>query len=458
MSPFRLAALLCVPAILGGCASTSVFSPYPGQAAQYRAALDAGSPDAAIAHIGHKTTSADATLYLMEKGRVAQLAHQTDVSRDAFDQAITRLQAQDDRATISASRYAASGASLLTNDNARPYDGRTYERVFVHQYQALNYLASGDEQGALVEVRRANQVQVDALHAKENQVDSARQEAESKGFDANRYNGYFSSMDVAAGRVKSGFQNAATFYLSGLIYEATGAVNDAFIDYRKALELVPDNPYLQRDVVRTGQKTGLDEIRTLARALGPVQIAPHKDEGELVVYLEEGYVPSKVPVSIPIWTSKTVNNVSFPVYKDATPPHLLTVQVDGQSLPAALLVDTRALAVRSLKDEVPAMLARSFIRLLTRQTVQRQAREADSTGLFGLFTTVYSLVAEQPDLRSWLTLPGSGQVVRIPLTAGVHQMSLPGMTPQDVAIKAGRPTLVHLVVVPGKTYSQTYAL
>ena len=271
-------------------------------------------------------------LLVTSQEQVAQLAQHPDVSRAAFDEAITRLQAQDDRATVSASRYAASGASLLTNDNARPYDGRTYERVFVHQYQALNYLAAGDEQGALVEVRRANQVQVDALHAKENQVDSARQEAESKGFDANRYNGYFNSMDLAAGRVKSGFQNAATFYLSGLIYEATGAVNDAFIDYRKALELVPDNPYLQRDVVRTGQKTGLDEIRTLARALGPVQVAPHKDEGELVIYLEEGYVPSKVPVSIPIWTSKTVNNVSFPAYNDSTPPRLLTVQVDGQSL------------------------------------------------------------------------------------------------------------------------------
>ena len=148
MSLFRLAALLCIPAVLGGCASTSVFSPYPGQAAQYRAALDAGSPDAAIAHIGGKTRSADATLYLMEKGRVAQLAQQPDTSRAAFDEAIARLQAQDDRATVSASRYAASGASLLTNDNARPYDGRTYERVFVHQYQALNYLAAGDRTAA----------------------------------------------------------------------------------------------------------------------------------------------------------------------------------------------------------------------------------------------------------------------------------------------------------------------
>lgn len=458
MSLTRLATLLCLPLLLGGCATSSVFSPYPGQAAALRAALDAGTPEAAVARIGGKTTSADATLYLMEKGRIEQLAAQADTSRQDFEAALGRYAEQDNKAVVSASSYAASGASLLTNDNARPYQGRTYERVFLHQYQALNFLAAGDAQGALVEVRRANQVQVDALRDKEGKVDKARAEAEGKGFDASRYDNYFSGMDLAAGRVKSGFQNAATFYLSGLIYEATGSVNDAFIDYRKALELVPDNVYLQRDVVRTGLKTGLDDIKTLARAIGPVQVAPKKGEGELVIYLEEGYVPEKTPVSIPIWTTRTLSNVSFPVYREAMAPPLLTVQVDGQQLPAALLVDTRALAVRSLKDEVPAMLARAFIRLLTRQEMQRQAQKADTTGLLGLATTIYGLVAEQPDLRSWLTLPGSGQVVRLPLVAGEHQVSLPGLLPQVVTVTPGRPTLLHLVVLPGKTYSRVYPL
>lgn len=455
----RLAALACLPVLLGGCAATSVFSPYPGQAAQYRAALDTGTPEAALTRIGAKTGSADATLYLMEKARIEQLAQQPDASRQSFDAVIGRFREQDERALISASSYAASGASLLTNDNARPYQGNTYERVFVHQYQALNYLAAGDLPGALVEVRRANQVQVDALRDKEGKVDKARARAEGQGFDAGRYDGYFSAMDLAAGRVKNGFQNAATFYLSALIYEASGNSNDAYIDYRKALELVPDNAYLQRDVVRTGLRTGLDDVKALARTLGGAQVAPKKGEGELVVYLEEGYVPQKVPVSIPIWTTRTLNNVSFPLYQDAGPPLPLTVQVDGQMLTAGMLVDTRALAVRALKDEVPAMLARTFLRLVTRQEMQRQVQKNDATGgLLSLATTMYSLVAEQPDLRSWLTLPGSGQVLRLPLAAGEHQVSLPGMAPATVTVREGRPTLLHLVVLPGKTYSRVYPL
>lgn len=451
-------ALLGLSALLAGCASTSVFMPYPAQAAAYRAALTAGAPAAAVDRIGRKTASADATLYLLEKARVEQLAGQAAASQQDFQAALIRLQQQEERAMISASAYAASGASLLTNDNARPYEGRPYERVFLHQYQAFNYLAAGDLPGALVEVRRANQVQVEALHANEARVDKAQREAEGRGFDLSAYERFFSPMDLAAGRVKTGFQNAATFYLSGLLYEASGSLNDAYIDYRKALELVPDNPYLQKDVVRTGLAAGLDDARRLARQLGPVQVAPRKDEGELVVYVEEGFVPIKQPLSIPIWTATTVNNITFPFYADAPPPQWLTLQVDGAEKETALLVDTRALAVRSLKDEVPALLARAFLRLITRQEMQRQARKNDSTGLLGLATTIYSLVAEQPDLRSWLTLPGSGQVLRLPLPAGEHTLSRPGMAPLRVTIRAGRPTLVHLVVLPGSTYSRIYPL
>lgn len=463
MSNYSAMRLLCctallLPLLLGGCAATSVFAPYPSQAGAYRAALEAGAPEAAVAGVDRKTDSADATLYLLEKGRLAQLAGDHAASRQAFDAAISRFVQQDERAVISASSYAASGLSLLTNENARPYTGRIYERVFLHQYQALNYLASGDMQGALVEVRRANQVQVDALQRKEDSVDKARADAERQGLDVGQYESFFSAMDLAAGRVKTGFQNAATFYLSGLIYEASGHLNDAYIDYRKALELAPDNVYVQRDVLRTGLQSGMDEVKTLAAPLGNTPLAPGAGEGELVVYVEEGYVPPKEPISIPIWTASTLNNVSFPVYRDTPAPAPLALQLDGETLSAGLLVDTRALAVRSLKDELPALLARTFLRLLTRQEMQRHAQRNDSSGLLGFATTVYSLVTEQPDLRSWLTLPGSGQILRRPLAAGPHRVSFPNGESLAVEIRSGRPTLLHLVVLPGKTYSRLYAL
>lgn len=46
-------------------------------------------------------------------------------------------------------------ASLLVNDNARPYRGRPYEILWLRVFQAFNYLALGDPDGARVEMRQA---------------------------------------------------------------------------------------------------------------------------------------------------------------------------------------------------------------------------------------------------------------------------------------------------------------
>lgn len=466
----RFLPLILVVALLTGCAGSSVFVPYPGTAQTYRQALDTGKPENAVKAIGSKTQSADGMLYLLERGRIQQLEGHADASKKDFEAVITRFQAQDDRATISASALAASGASLYSNDNARPYEGRTYERVFVHQYQALNYLALGDAQGALVEVRRANQVQVEALARKANAVDDAREQAERKGMNTGDYERFFSDMDLAAGRVKSSFQNAATFYLSGLIYEATGQFNDAYIDYRKALEITPGNTYLQKDVVRTGLKSGMDDAKKLAQQLklpatppAPTQDpAQNPAQGELVIYLEEGLVPAKQPVSIPIFTGRTSNYVSFPVYKTVPAPQPVTLTIDGTAQQSALLTDTRALAVRTLKDEAWDLVAHSFLRLVAKQDLQRNAlrnsQKSDEALVLGIATLLFTVVTDQADLRSWLTLPGSAQVLRLSLAAGEHQVALPGRPPMTVQVRADRPTLLHLTVLPGSIYSRVYPL
>ncbi len=59
--------------------------------------------------------------------------------------------------------------------------------------------------------------------------------------------------------MKHSFQNAATFYLSGVVWEMLGERNDAYIDYKKALEIFPDNLFLQADVMRLGKRLGMRE-------------------------------------------------------------------------------------------------------------------------------------------------------------------------------------------------------
>ncbi|MFX5896022.1 hypothetical protein ABTE59_19270, partial [Acinetobacter baumannii] len=55
----------------------------------------------------------------LEQGRAAQLAGDPEASRKAFDKAMALIRQEDDRALISASGTALTGAALLSNDNVR---------------------------------------------------------------------------------------------------------------------------------------------------------------------------------------------------------------------------------------------------------------------------------------------------------------------------------------------------
>ena len=45
-------------------------------------------------------------------------------------------------------------------------------------------------------------------------------------------------------------ENPFAIYLSGMIYEALGEINDAYIDYKKVYSLRPDVPYLEGNLLR----------------------------------------------------------------------------------------------------------------------------------------------------------------------------------------------------------------
>ena len=129
----------------------------------------------------------------------------------------------------------------MTNDNAIGYQLAPYEQSMLHTYQALNYLYTDGLESALVEVRRANLVQEKALETYENELLEAKDK--DPGINWQQVDAALSPLDSRIGDIKNGFQSAYTFYLSGLLYEAAGELNDAYIDYKKALEIYPDNTF-----------------------------------------------------------------------------------------------------------------------------------------------------------------------------------------------------------------------
>lgn len=101
-------------------------------------------------------------------------------------------------------------ASLLINDNVRPYRSKPYELVMLHQFNALNYLARGNNDDALVESRA-----VQLLFNEWERTDRHGQK----------------------------YSNDAMFhYLSSIAYDAAGDYDNAMISLFKAVETYNRGP------------------------------------------------------------------------------------------------------------------------------------------------------------------------------------------------------------------------
>lgn len=459
--------LLSVAVLLTGCGGT-LFTSYPNKIQPLTHALSTGAPLNFDQILVDETKGSDLILYNMERGRSAHITGKQDVSMNDFKTSLDKMEENDKKAIISASNVAQNLGSIFTNDNAIDYEGEGYERVLLHHYQSLNYLRKKNLEGAGVEVRRANFEQEEALKRFEKEVEKAQKAAEEKKVDnksMSNVDKQYAQMDEVAGKVKNSFQNAYTFYISGFIYELLNQKNDAYIDYKKALEIYPDNHYLQKDVVRLAATLNMgDDLAALQKRFS---ISPEKkgaedaESGELLVLFEDGLAPQKheVKIALPVPNAGFVS-IAFPIYKEKwTPQYPINVMVDNKSVGVTeAICDIRALAVKALKEKVPVLATRQIIRAITKGVSNKLAK--DQFGFGGeLAMSLINAATENADLRSWLTLPSNAQILRVPLSAGKHKIAIrhtgSRFAAADVDIKAKGKTVLQVVRIGEKFYTNS---
>jgi len=410
----------------------------------------------------------DKILFLMERGRLAQMLGNLAESKTSFAAAIQAIKDNDEKAVVSAKEAGSQLAAILVNDKAIAYKGDGFERVLLRHFQALNYLAGGDLEGAGVEVRNANFEQEQALKGHEKEVEDAKTAAEEKKVSApeedSNIKSAFSAMDKTAGKVKNSFQNAYTFYMSGIIREMLKEPNDAYIDYKKALEIYPNNTFIQKDVIRLAKTLemtdDLERFKTQYPAISSDSVKLTATDGELIVFFEDGLVPQKEGISIPIPLVGGLSAVAFPIYNfkwnDPQPLKLSSGDKPlGQSEPLCLV---GALAVKALKERIPTMVLRQVIRSTVKGVATKAAKDKFG-GIGELAASAYNVLSEQADTRCWITLPESAQVIRASLPAGKHTISLGqnetgASSTAPVEIQAGQKTILRVIRVGNRLVSQ----
>ena len=237
--------------------------------------LESGKPTAAYNYLKENSPKKPDIPHQFELGLTGHYANLFTDSSKVFDLA------QD----IAEDRYTKSITteigSLLTTDQLRPYPGTKYERLLSYYYSILNYIYDGSLEGAVVECKQAtNLIQ------------------------------YFKGEEKDYNYFAAGF----LAHLCGMVFEANGESNDAFISYKQAAEfykhsskytsvLTPDG--VGHSLVRVSRKLGFnDEYDRFRKQYGDTPQQP-ENYGELILFYETGYVPRKTEDSLtfPILTT-----------------------------------------------------------------------------------------------------------------------------------------------------------
>ncbi len=398
--------------------------------------------------------SASQLLYHMDLGILQHYAGQYDSSLAELSKASA---IEDELFAKSVSNEA---LSFLANDNVRPYRGKPYEVVLLHQFLAFDYLALGKYDDAVVESRQT-QMYLDELKRK-------------AGKDAGKYT-----------------DDGMFRYLTGIAYQAQGRKDDAAISMYQSVKAYRSGPIALPLTVARGaysalkardRQSDIDELKlpsapaTTADA-GGTELFADGEGAEIIVMGEAGRSPAlgqnvfwgtwerdgvlvihyhdaqgkEVTQVLPApglpasqlqgagngrrTQSGTTFHVKFalPAMKDA-PSNTRFFTVAGEAAPTPVkteaLTNLEPLMSRYLEENHAAMLTRTVIRVVARTITAQETKSAVSGGnplinlILNIGTDLLADQLEQADTRAWFLLPRTVQIARIPVKPGNHSFNV----------------------------------
>lgn len=403
--------------VLAGCAT------YGDWAGRMERAIADGDPARALEVLERHEAARkkNAVLYLLNRAMLLRMDGELEESNAAFAQAKALIE------RLSAVSVSEQAGALTVNDLMRSYTGAPYERAMIHVYSALNYLELGRPESARVEA-----LQLDTL--------AARRDGED--------------LPVPA----------FARYMSGMVFESLDEWDDAMIDYRNAYRLYRRYPQaygtgvpapLLRDLIRVADRQGFeDELGRYREQLDAPAGAvpgprPRPGQGEVVVLLHSGLAPVKRESGVAATTKDgQLVTVSMPYYARRA-PYIIGGRVVAGEAAATLepVEDVQALAIETLEEQRPAILARAIARAALKKKASDEAREKDEA--LGFMVNVAGALSERADTRSWSTLPGRIYLARLPLPSGEHALRV---EPRDRYGRTAGTREVAVRIVAGATH------
>jgi hypothetical protein len=347
----------------------------------------------------------DKLLVLLDRGMVLHAAGQWKESIQVLAEA-DRLSAELDAISVSE-----EAGALLSNERQRAYRGEDFEKLMISVLQALNYAQLGQDEDALVEVRRVNE------RLEKMVVD------EKKPYE----------------------QLAIARYIGGVLREDQRDWDSAYIDYAKAYELQPRLGALAEPLLRLAKKTGREELYAQLRERFPdVAHEPlGPDEGQVVVVVEAGLSPVKRSLQRDYGDGG--NLIEVPVYQDRGNAPQAQVRVGERVESAVTVTSLEQVAKVHLDDRIGRMILKQLAGVAVKGGLAAGVGALTESEELGALTFLVLNAVNAPDLRSWLSLPAEFQLARFRLPAGRHTVEVDfggRVTSREVEVRPGRVSLV----------------
>lgn len=378
-------------------------------------------------------------LYYLNQGYVEFMLGHPEQSNQAFE--IAEQLTEDQQRKI-----LTEAAVLISNPEIRPYKPEDFEVIMINFYKALNYLRLNNMEDALVEVRKIN-IRLQQLNDKYPD-------------HKNRYQ-----------------QDAFAQLLMGLIYDAAGDANNAFIAYRNAYHTYQSDyirnfnltapEQLKKDLLRTAYQCGFKtELAQYERDFGiKYTPQPSSPDGQLILFWLNGFGPVKAEwgitftkidrgdgavvfhneelgLTFPFFWGKGFNEddrnsladvnvvrAVFPKYVER--PRVYTqalLKYNNLNFPLQLAEDINQIAFKTLHDRMVRELSGSLLRVAVKQSIRYAASKQNEW--LGFAVGLANAFSEKADTRNWQTLPYSISYARIPLSAPVNKIELQFSGPQ----------------------------
>lgn len=402
---------------LNGCAA---YRNYDLEMQQTNDQLMRGNLDGAMALIEqHNPWESKDLLYYFEKGAVLSLGNAMPESQMAWRSA-DQMIFQREEAVPSApmkllNRFNREMGIMLVNDKLQRYDGYDYEKVMLTTQMALNQLALNDFDGARADIKKTHERETLIARERERQYEEVEEQAKAQGVHVHYKDlqGYpVTTLDAPSViELKNGYQSAFSHYLAGFTYEALGERALAAPGYRQAIELRPNQPFLEQ------------ALRNLGKP------AAKADESDVLIVVQSGLAPARASVTVPIPVRLNENLVivapiSFPVMvPDAVTPAFDHILIDGRKRSLSAVNSVTDMATRTLRDDMPAIISAAMFRANMAAISQAHKNEQDPAKASLVVTEKDPF--EEADTRTWRTLPDKTLVARLRLKKGNHTIKVP---------------------------------